>query len=160
MRIRYILILILITIIGFPFFVKYSSEAAEEQERYEAPFFNNHIIIKGVVDSLYDSGDHCFGIIYLKHFKSNVEEFDPYQKNVFPYAIQGNKCEIYSWACLHDIQKGDSVILDSDKRYVKIIARDTTYNVEGSLRFIDGKVFEVKRNTKLLFKDNFNRNMP
>ena len=46
MRIRYILVFFLIAIIGFPFFVKCSSEAAEEQERYEAPFFQNHIIIK------------------------------------------------------------------------------------------------------------------
>ncbi|WP_407534689.1 hypothetical protein [Elizabethkingia miricola] len=160
MRIRYILVFFLIAIIGFPFFVKCSSKAAEEQEKYEAPFFQNHITIKGVVDSLYDSGDHCFGIIYLKHFKSNVKKFNPFQKDVFPYAIQGNECEIYSWTCLHDIQKGDSVILDSDKKYVKIISRNRTYNAEGNLRFIGGKVFEVKRKTKLLFKDNFNRNMP
>ena len=123
-------------------------------------FFQNHIIIKGVVDSLYDSGDHCFGIVYLKHFKSNVKEFNPFQKMFFLMQFKGNECEIYSWACLHDIQKRRFCYFRFRQKYVKIISRNTTYNAEGNLRFIGGKVFEVKRKTKLLFKDNFNRNMP
>lgn len=48
---------------GWIFWIKYSIHAAEEKDRYEEPLFQNHLVIKGVIDDISDSGNHCFNII-------------------------------------------------------------------------------------------------
>jgi hypothetical protein len=137
---------------GWIFWIKYSIRAAEERDKYEEPLFQNHLVIKGVIDDISDSGNHCFNIIYLKNFISTAGYFNPYQENMFPYAIKGGNCEIYSRACVYNAEKGDSLIMDSDKRSLVIIKRDTADNIKGNLTFVSEEINYIREYSKLKFQ--------
>lgn len=144
-------IVLLAFLIGGIFYLRYSIKEAESEDKYEEPLFQNNIIIKGIIDDISDSGNHCFNIIYLKDFVSTTHYFNPFKKDIFPYAIQRENCEIYSWACVHDAEHGDSIIIDSNKRSILIIKKDTVNNIEGNLTFVNRELNYIKENSKLKF---------
>ncbi|WBX98897.1 hypothetical protein [Chryseobacterium gambrini] len=133
------------------FYFQWSVREAEKQDQYEEPLFQNNIVIKGIIDDISDSGNHCFNIIYLKSFKSTANYFNPFRKNTYPYSINGRNCEIYSWACVHDVERGDSIIIDSNKRSFLIIKKDTVNNLRSSLSFVDRELNYIKEHSKLKF---------
>jgi hypothetical protein len=104
------------------------------------------------VGGVSDSGNHCFGIIYLKDFVSNVKEFNPYKKDIFPYAIKNNEAEIYSWMCLYDVKEGDSIIVNSNDRSILVIKKDLREKKEGDLKFVNDEKDYIQQNSKLKFQ--------
>lgn len=139
-------------IVGWIFWVKQSIKDAEIQDKYEQPFFHNNILINGKVGGVNDSGNHYFGIIYLKDFVSNVKEFNPYKKDIFPYAIKNNEAEIYSWTCLYDVEEGDSIIVNSNDRSILVIKKDLREKKEGDLKFVNDEKDYIQQNSKLKFQ--------
>jgi hypothetical protein len=139
---------------GWIFWIKYSIRTAEERDKYEEPLFQNNLVIKGIIDEISNSGNHCFNILYLKKFTGTLPYFNPYRnkKDIFPYAIKNGNCEIYSWACVYDAKPGDSIIIDSNKRSVMIITKDTLNNVRGNLTFVGGELGYIKEHSKLKFQ--------
>lgn len=147
-----ILTVFCVAIVGWVFWIKYSIKDAEIQNKYEQTFFQNNILINGVVSGKSDSGNHCFGIIYLKDFVSSVQYFNPYKIDVFPYAIKNGDAEIYSWTCLYDVEAGDSIIINSNDRSILVIKKDSNKKIEGNLRFVDSEKKYVQENSQLKFQ--------
>lgn len=147
-----IVILFSVAIVGWMFWVKQSIKYAEIQDKYEQPFFQNNILINGRVSGISDSGNHCFGIIYLKDFVSNVKGFNPYKTDIFPYAIKNNEAEIYSWTCLYNVEAGDSIIINSNNRSILVIKKNSSEKIEGNLRFVNEEKDYIKENSKLKFQ--------
>lgn len=147
-----VLTVFFVAIVGWVFWIKYSIKDAKMQGKYERPFFQNNILINGVVSGKSDSGNHCFGIVYLKDFVSNVNEFNPYNKDIFPYAIKNGDAEIYSWTCLYNVEAGDSIIINSNDRSILVIKKDSNEKIEGNLRFVNSEKNYIQENSQLKFQ--------
>lgn len=71
---------------------------------------------------------------------------------MFPYAVKNGNCEIYFRACVYNAEKGDYVIMDSDKRSLVIIKKDTAENIKGNLTFVGEEINYIKEYSKLKFQ--------
>ncbi|MDF2552760.1 MAG: hypothetical protein K0R77_2035 [Chryseobacterium sp.] len=114
----------------------------------------NDFKLKGIVDSFHISNNHCFAVIYMSNFESNFNYFNPKKKKkYFPYAIKGENAEIYTQVCGSQINSGDSVIIDSNKRTVFFKTKPIG-NHEGDINFVQGDIGYIKKKSQL-FPENF-----
>ncbi|KUJ50793.1 hypothetical protein [Chryseobacterium sp. JAH] len=126
----------------------------EQEYKKDSLELKNDFVLKGIVDSFQISNNHCFAVIYLSHFESNFNYFNPKKnKKYFPYAISNKGAEVYTAVCAGQIDSGDSIIIDSNKRTVffrtKILG-----NHEGEINFAQGDIGYIKDKSKL-FPENF-----
>lgn len=116
----------------------------------------NDFILKGIVDSFQISNNHCFAVIYMSHFESNFNYFNPKKnKKYFPYAINGKSAEVYTGVCARQIDSGDSIIIDSNKRTV-FFKTKSIGNHYGDINFVEGDIGYIKENSQL-FRENFSK---
>ena len=123
----------------------------EKEGVIDDKLLKNNVEIRGVIESIQISNNHCFAIIHLKNIETNTKIFSQkLDKKYFPYTIKNGKSEIYAHIC--DFENiGDTIILNSNE---KIITIRQNSNGKKSVRDI-GIVSEetdmnyIKLNTKL-----------
>ncbi|WP_435524784.1 hypothetical protein [Chryseobacterium indoltheticum] len=126
---------------------------AEEYQK-DSLLLKNDFKLKGIVDSYQISNNHCFAIIYINYFESNFSYFNPKNgENYFPYAVKGENAEIYTEVCGSQIDSGDSIIIDSNKRTVYFKTKSIG-NHQGEINFVQGNIGYIKEKSKL-FPENF-----
>lgn len=117
----------------------------------------NDFMLKGIVDSFQISNNHCFAVIYLSHFETNFKYFNANKnKKYFPYAINGKSAEVYTRVCAKQIDSGDSIIIDSNKKTIFFRTKNLG-NHEGEINFVQGDIGYIKQKSKL-FQENFKNN--
>lgn len=126
----------------------------KEEYQKDSLLLKNNFKMEGIVDSFYVSNNHCFAVIYLNVFQSNVKYFNPKKENnYFPYAINDGKAEIYTQVCASQIDVGDSVLIDSNYRTVYFKTKSIG-NHQGEINFVQGDIGYIKEKSKL-FPENF-----
>ena len=105
----------------------------EKEGKINDKLLKNNLEIKGVIDSIHISKNHCFAIFYVKNIETNTKTFNQkLNRKYFPYAIKNGKSEIYAHVC--DFENiGDTIILNSNE---KIITIKQNSNGKNSMRDI------------------------
>jgi hypothetical protein len=82
-------------------------------------YLNNNFIIIGEVTDIKVSNNHCFGILSLKVDSVNLGSFTDttMKEGIYPYKFKGNYAEVY-FNIPGDAKKGDTIIVDSNKKTV------------------------------------------
>lgn len=102
---------------GFISLVAYCNHAAEKRMEIIDRVMQNDLVIRGKLVDTKTSSNHSFGILLLNVDSVKTGKFRDtmLEHGRYPYKIKDGKAEIY----LHvpyGIQKGDQVIIDSDKK--------------------------------------------
>jgi len=112
---RYVIYIVLL--IGFIFMIFYDNQKSKKEILKSNEFLNNNVLFEGVVARIQKSTNHAFGIIMLKHVRSNVDEFRKQIKGgLYPYRFSGDTVELYCTVSV-DRKLGDSV---------KVVSNDVT----------------------------------
>lgn len=111
--------------IGFIFMIFYNSKKSRKEISKSNTLLNNNVLFEGVVVRIHRSTNHAFGVIMLKHVRSNVDEFNKQVNGgIYPYKLSGDTAELYCTVSV-DRKFGDSV---------KVVSNDVTiyYNSHNS----------------------------
>lgn len=110
------LLVFILWIIGF--FIMY--KVGSEESKIENKLLKNNIEIKGIIESIKISKNHCFAIIQVKNLEANRKIFNQVlNRKYFPYVIKNNQSEIYAHIC--DLENiGDTITLNSNEKIIKI----------------------------------------
>lgn len=97
--------------------LSYCYRSGKEQTKIRDRVLLNKLRFQGEVLDVKTSGNHSFGILLLKLDYITIGEFsDTLLKNgIYPYKMKDGKAELYAGIST-GIQKGDKVIVDSDKK--------------------------------------------
>lgn len=145
-----------IMLILFIFTVYQIQKWGAQEYKKDSLELKNDLILKGIVDSFQISDNHCFAVIYMSHFESNFNYFNPKKnKKYFPYAIDGKSAEVYTGVCARQIDSGDSIIINSNKRTV-FFKTKSIGNHYGDINFVEGDIGYIKDNSQL-FRENFSK---
>lgn len=140
----------------FILMVYQTNKCGTEEYQKDSLLLKNDFKLEGVVDSFHISNNHCFAIIYISDFKSNSSYFNPKNGDYyFPYAVKGENAEIYTQVCASQIDSGDSIIIDSNKRTVYFKTKSIG-NHQGDINFVQGDFSYIKEKSKL-FPENLKK---
>lgn len=140
----FIILLFIVGIIGFFYIRTNIKEYAKDDLE-----LTNHVRFSGIITSYNISDNHSFGIIGIKILDTNTKEFaDSSIQRIFPYKIKGTYAEFYGFVP-QPISVGDTVLLDSDTKKLKIYSNHHGLKVSASRISTDSYNTEfVRRHTK------------
>jgi len=145
---------ILLLLILFVLMVYQIQKWGNEEYKKDSILLKNDFVLKGTVDYIDFSNNHCFSVIHLKDFKCNIQVFNPKQgEKYFPYAVNYGDAEVYVNVCSTFIDSGDSVIVDSNKR-TAFFKTKSSGNHQGDITFVQGEISFIRKKSKL-FIENF-----
>ena len=91
----------------FAVMVYMMQKCGKEEYQKDSLLLKNDFVLKGIVDDVFFSNNHCFSVIHLTDFTSNFKYFNPKKDNIyFPYAIEGKRAEVYTNVCSTQIDSG------------------------------------------------------
>jgi len=130
--------------------MKYLYHSDKKKGKIEDKYMANGLFIKGEVLEVKKSKNHVFGILLLKVNSLNTGKFidTPLNKSIYPYKIKNGEAEIYV-PIPYGIQKGDKVIIDSDKKIAHYHFVSKNKQDEGNLEIVTEPhdLIYVKNNT-------------
>ena len=141
-------------LIIFAILVYIQKKWGDEEYKKDSHLLKNNFVLKGTVDYVDFSNNHCFSVIHIKNFKSTVQVFNPKKgENYFPYAVEWGNAEVYVNVCSTFIDSGDSVIVDSNKR-TAFFKTKSVGNHQSDIKFVQGELSFIRKKS-MVFNENF-----
>lgn len=110
----------------------------------------NDLLLQGEVIEIKTSRNHSFGILLLELDSVNTGRFVDtlLKEGIYPYKVKARKAEVYV-GIPAGIQKGDKVIVDSNKKmaFYHYIKEDKHYNGDLGVVIDPSDIDYVKENT-------------
>lgn len=142
---------LVIVIIGFVCLVSHCYHSGKERTIKREMVLFNDLLLEGEVIGIKTSRNHSFGILILKLETINTGKFvDTLLKGcLYPYKIKDRKAELYV-GIPAGIQKGDKVIVDSNKKmtFYKYIKEGKHYKGDLGVVIDPSDIDYVKENTE------------
>jgi hypothetical protein len=129
--------------------VKCLQSETSNQAALNNRILKNDLSFRGTVLSVKKSNNHNFGILLLQLDTTNKSRFvDTLKAGIFPYRLQNGLGEIYMHVA-DGVQKGDEIIIDSNKQkaYYYLKAERKHYEESISLINYSGDIQFVRNNT-------------
>lgn len=140
----------LIVVIVFICLVSYCYHSGKERTIVRDEVMFNDLLLQGEVIEIKTSRNHSFGILLLELDSVNTGRFVDtlLKEGIYPYKVKARKAEVYV-GIPAGIQKGDKVIVDSNKKmaFYHYIKEDKHYNGDIGVVIDPSDIDYVKENT-------------
>ncbi|WP_316820403.1 hypothetical protein [Pedobacter gandavensis] len=141
---------LVIVFIVFVCLVSYFYHSGKERTVVRDRVMFNDLLIQGEVIEIKTSRNHRFGILLLKLDSINTGRFVDtlLDEGIYPYKVKDRKAEVYV-GIPAGIQKGDKVIVDSDKKmaFYHYIVEDKHYKCDLGIVIDPSDIDYIKENT-------------
>lgn len=141
---------LLIVVIVFICLVSYCYHSGKERTIVRDEVMFNDLLLQGEVIEIKTSRNHSFGILLLELDSVNTGRFVDtlLKEGIYPYKVKARKAEVYV-GIPAGIQKGDKVIVDSNKKmaFYHYIKEDKHYNGDIGVVIDPSDIDYVKENT-------------
>jgi hypothetical protein len=108
----------------------------EKEGEINDKLLKNNIKIKGVIESIQISNNHCFAIFHVKNIETSTKIFNQkLNRKYFPYAIKNGKSEIYAHICNFE-NIGDTITLNSNEKIITIKHNSNGENSIGDIGIV------------------------
>lgn len=141
---------LVIVLIVFICLISYCHHSGKDRTIVRDEVMVNDLLLQGEVMDIKISRNHSFGILMLKLDSVNIGGFVDtlLKEGIYPYKVKDRKAEVYT-GIPAGIQKGDKVIVDSDKKmaFYHYIKEDKHYKGDLGIVIDPSDMDYVKENT-------------
>lgn len=146
---RYLYLVIMFVV--FVCLVSYCYHSGKDRTQIRDQVMLNNLLLQGEVLEVKTSRNHSFGILLLKLDSVNTGKFvdTSLREGIYPYKVKDGKAEVYA-GIPAGIQKGDKVVVDSDKKmaFYHYTKEDKHYKGDLGIVIDPSDIDYVKENTE------------